>query len=180
MFGHLWEGYERDGQFCGYEFSRKYDLAEKLDTPIFTPSTKAAQGHDEYVSVDDFLREEGTKLGEEVKDISLKLYEICYDYAYKRGLIIADVKFEFGLDEDNNLVLGDELFTPDSSRFWSLKDYKVGTSPKSYDKQFVRDWLQDNKKDGKMQFDKVPDDVFIKTSQIYRECLRIVTDDCKR
>lgn len=172
IFGHMWEAYSNKQVFCGQEIKGKYDQAEKLTVPFFTPSTKSNVGHDEYVAVKNVEDSIGVELTEKIKNISIKLYEACFDYAYSKGIIIADTKFEFGLDADNNVVLADEIFTPDSSRFWNLADYKTGISPKSFDKQFIRDWLLNNKIDGEMQFDAVPDDVLKKTADIYAECLR--------
>ena len=103
------------------------------------------------------------------------LGDVCYKYAYEKGIIIADTKFEFGLDKENNLVLADEVFTPDSSRFWSIADYQVGVSPKSYDKQFIRDWLLSNKIGGEIQYDNVPDTIIDRTADIYQECLKKIT-----
>ena len=172
MFGNMWEAYKGNREFCGQKLEGNYQLAGKLDSPVFTPSTKAHTGHDEYISyksVEDMI---GENTANRIKNLSIELYETCYNYAYSKGIIIADTKFEFGLDESGDLVLADEIFTPDSSRFWSLSDYKAGSSPKSYDKQFVRDWLLNNKEKGKMRFDSVPDDVVTKTSEIYHECFR--------
>ena len=167
MFGNMWEAYRKNGEFCGQRIEGDYRPAQKLAEPIFTPSTKAHVGHDAYISFAYMADTIGRELAEKIRDVSLKLYEVCYDYAYSKGIIIADTKFEFGLDQNHELVLADELFTPDSSRFWSLADYEAGTSPKSYDKQFVRDWLLHNKVDGEMQFDNVPDEVMAQTSDIY-------------
>ena len=175
MFGHMWESYSQNREFCGHKLPEGYKLAQKLEKPIFTPSTKAQSANDEYITFDDVIIKIGVELANKLRDISLKLYEDCYNFAFDRGLIIADAKFEFGLDESGNLVLGDELFTPDCGRFWSAKEYEPGTSPKSYDKQFLRDWLQRNKLDGKMQFEAVPDEILEKTAQIYSECLRLLT-----
>ena len=172
IFGNMWEAYSRNEDFCGHKISGEYQLAGKLDSPILTPSTKAHIGHDEYVSFEDVANAVGTELAGKITDISLKLYDICNQFAYKKGIIIADTKFEFGLDADGSLYLADEIFTPDSSRFWNLVDYEVGASPKSYDKQFVRDWLLNNKADGEMQFDNVPDEILSKTADIYKECER--------
>jgi phosphoribosylaminoimidazole-succinocarboxamide synthase len=171
MFGNMWKAYQEAGEFCGQKIEGEYKLAEKLAVPLFTPSTKAHVGHDEYISFQNVADAIGADLANKIKDISLKIYDACYRYAYSKGIIIADTKFEFGIDAQNNLVLADEVLTPDSSRFWSLPDYKVGTSPQSYDKQFVRDWLLNNKANGEMQFDNVPDEVLAKTTDIYRECL---------
>jgi len=172
MFGNMWESYSKGKEFCGYKIEGDYQLAEKLAAPLFTPSTKAHVGHDEYISVAQFRDALGAELADKVAETSIKIYETCYKYAYEKGIIIADTKFEFGLDENGNLVLADEVLTPDSSRFWSLADYAVGSSPKSYDKQFVRDWLLNNKVNGEMQFDNVPDDILGRTSEIYAECLQ--------
>ena len=175
MFGNMWSAYSKNQEFCGQRIEGSYKLAERLSVPLFTPSTKAHVGHDEYISIKNVEDAIGTELTDKIKNISLKLYDTCYQYSYSKGIIIADTKFEFGLDADNNLILADEIFTPDSSRFWNLTDYKTGISPKSYDKQFVRDWLMNNKKDGEMQFDNVPDDVLNKTAEIYNQCLKRIT-----
>ncbi|MCL2748271.1 MAG: phosphoribosylaminoimidazolesuccinocarboxamide synthase [Oscillospiraceae bacterium] len=176
VFGNMWEAYTKGQPFCGQMIEGDYQLAEKLGAPIFTPSTKADEGHDVYISYQDMAGQLGASLADKIRDISMKLYNTCYEYAYRKGIIIADTKFEFGLDSQGALVLADEIFTPDSSRFWNLADYRVGVSPKSYDKQFVRDWLQDNKLDGEMRFGGVPDEVLRKTSEIYAECLRRLRD----
>jgi phosphoribosylaminoimidazole-succinocarboxamide synthase len=175
MFGNMWEAYSKNREFCGQKIDGDYKLAEKLAIPLFTPSTKAKVGHDEYISFQNVSDALGAELADKIKTISLNIYNTCYRYAYSKGIIIADTKFEFGLDEGGNPVIADEVLTPDSSRFWSLPDYKEGVSPKSYDKQFVRDWLLNNKADGKMQFDNVPEDILEKTSNIYNECLRKIT-----
>lgn len=172
MFGNMWESYRKTHGFCGQKIPGEYKLAEKLAAPMFTPSTKAHTGHDEYISIEIVEDEVGKELTDKIEELSLKLYDACYNNAYGKNIIIADTKFEFGIDKDNNLILADEIFTPDSSRFWSLSDYEVGISPKSYDKQFVRDWLTNNKVNGEMQFDNVPEAVLEKTAEIYNECLR--------
>jgi len=172
MFGNMWEAYQRTHEFCRQKIIGEYRLAEKLDKPIFTPSTKAPSGHDEYIAIGAVEDAIGRALTAQIKEISLMLYDMCFQMAYKKGILIADTKFEFGLDADGKLVLADEIFTPDSSRFWSLADYEVGISPKSYDKQFVRDWLLSNKVNGEMQFDNVPDVVLAQTAKMYHECLR--------
>ena len=175
MFGNMWGAYSKGEKFCGQKIEGDYKLAEKLATPLFTPSTKAQTGHDEYISVQYVADKIGAELADKIKNVSFEIYNTCYNYAYNKNIIIADTKFEFGLDENNNLFIADEILTPDSSRFWSLSEYKVGTSPKSYDKQLVRDWLQNNKVNGEMQFDNISDDVLRKTSEIYAECLKKIT-----
>ena len=172
MFGNMWEAYSKNEDFCGHKISGDYPLAGKLDHPIVTPSTKAQVGHDEYISYEYVADTIGSELAQRITEICLRLYDTCYQCAYKKGIIIADTKFEFGLDANGELYLADEIFTPDSSRFWNLADYEVGVSPKSYDKQFVRDWLLKNKVGGEMQFDKVPDEILSKTAVIYKECER--------
>jgi phosphoribosylaminoimidazole-succinocarboxamide synthase len=175
MFGHMWEAYSKGEEFCGQKIEGDYKLAGTLAAPLFTPSTKAHVGHDEYISVQHVADTIGRELAEKIEKVSLEIYNTCYNYAYNKNIIIADTKFEFGLDEKGDLFIADELLTPDSSRFWSLSEYKMGVSPKSYDKQLVRDWLQNNKINGEMQFDNVPDDVLRKTSEIYAECLQKIT-----
>lgn len=175
MFGNMWEAYHKGEEFCGQKIDGEYKQAEKLETPLFTPSTKAHVGHDEYISFQHVVDTIGAEMAERIKSICLKLYDACYRYAYDKGIIIADTKFELGLDENGDLVLADEIFTPDSSRFWSVLSYRTGMSPRSYDKQFVRDWLLNNKIGNEMQFDNVPDEILQKTSDIYKECLDKIT-----
>ena len=175
IFGNMWGAYSKGQEFCGQKIEGNYKLAEKLASPLFTPSTKAHTGHDEYISVQHVADTIGAELAGRIEKVCLELYNTCYNYAYSRDIIIADTKFEFGMDAHNNLFVADEILTPDSSRFWSLSDYKTGVSPKSYDKQLVRDWLTENKINGEMRFDNVSDDVLKKTSEIYAECLAKIT-----
>jgi phosphoribosylaminoimidazole-succinocarboxamide synthase len=175
MFGNMWTAYSKGEEFCGLRIEGGYQLAEKLNSPLFTPSTKAHTGHDEYITVQYVSDAIGAELVKKIEKVCFELYKSCYNYAYNKDIIIADTKFEFGLDENNNLFLADEIFTPDSSRFWSLSGYQAGISPKSYDKQFVRDWLLNNKINGEMQFDNVPDEILSGTSDIYAECLMKIT-----
>jgi phosphoribosylaminoimidazole-succinocarboxamide synthase len=170
MFGSMYDVVKKGGAFCGYTFTREYQEAERLDKPILTPSTKATEGHDIYVTVDQMKKDIGGELGNQIEKVSLAIYKKAYDHAYKNGIIIADTKFEFGLDEKGELVLGDEVLTPDSSRFWNLAEYKIGISPKSYDKQYLRDWLKANHLDGNSSIKSIPADVVETTSKIYHEC----------
>lgn len=170
MFGSMYEAYKKGEEFLGHKFDKEYQQAEKLDEPIVTPSTKAAQGHDINVTLDYMKQNLGEELGSKIEQVALAIYKKCYDHAAKNGIIIADTKFEFGLDENGDLVLADEVLTPDSSRFWNAAEYKVGTSPASYDKQFVRDWLKDNNLDGDPNIKSIPNDVVEKTSALYKEC----------
>lgn len=172
MFGSMYEAYKKGEEFLGHKFEKEYKEAEKLSEPIVTPSTKASEGHDINVTLDYMKKDLGEELGEKIEKAALAVYKKCYDHAYKNGIIIADTKFEFGLDENGELVLADEVLTPDSSRFWDLSEYQVGGSPKSYDKQFVRDWLKENNLAGDANIKEIPSDVVKKTSKIYRECER--------
>ena len=175
MFGSMYEAYKKGEPFLGHKFDKEYQQAEKLDEPIVTPSTKAAEGHDINVTLD-YMKEDLDKkyprkdLGTKIEKAALAIFKKCAEHAAKNGIIIADTKFEFGLDENGDLVLGDEVLTPDSSRFWNAAEYKVGTSPASYDKQFIRDWLKDNNLAGDPNIKSIPDDVVAKTSALYHEC----------
>lgn len=170
MFGSMYEAYKKGEPFLGHTFEKEYRQAEQLEKPIVTPSTKAAEGHDINVTLDCMKKDLGEALGTKIEQTALAVYKKCYDHAYKNGIIIADTKFEFGLDEDGELVLGDEVLTPDSSRFWNLAEYKAGTSPASYDKQFVRDWLTKNGLAGNAGIKEIPAEVADKTAALYREC----------
>ena len=170
MFGSMYDAYKKDENFLGHKFDKEYQQAEKLEEPIVTPSTKAAEGHDINVTIEYMKNDLGEELGSKIEKTAIAIYKKCYEHAYKNGIIIADTKFEFGLDENGELVLGDEVLTPDSSRFWNLAEYKVGTSPKSYDKQFVRDWLKENNLAGDANIKSIPAEIVEKTAALYREC----------
>jgi phosphoribosylaminoimidazole-succinocarboxamide synthase len=150
--------------------------AEKLPEPIFTPASKAPAGqHDENITFAEAEKTIGAALASKVRDLSIRLYAEAAQYAATRGIIIADTKFEFGTDERGNVVLIDEALTPDSSRFWPAADYRVGISPPSFDKQFVRDWLETQPWNKKHPAPALPADVLAKTSEKYREALRLLT-----
>lgn len=170
MFGSMYEAYKKGEPFLGHKFEKEYKEAEKLDQPICTPSTKAKEGHDINVTCQYMKDDLGQELGRKIEETAIAVYKKCYEHAYKNGIIIADTKFEFGLDEKGELVLADEVLTPDSSRFWDLSKYEVGGSPASYDKQFVRDWLKANNLAGDPDIKEIPADVAEKTSAIYHEC----------
>jgi len=175
VFGNMWKAYQAGEPFCGQVIRGDYQQAQKLDAPILTPSTKATEGHDVYISMEELYGAVGRELGEKINGICLRLYERCCAHALARGIIIADTKLEFGLDGDGNLVLADEISTPDSSRFWDAAAYQVGTSPKSYDKQFVRDWLIARKLDGADPGPALPAEIVERTAALYQECLRKIT-----
>lgn len=173
LVGSGWKDYQASGAVCGHKLPARMQQAQKLDTPLFTPATKADTGHDENVDFKFMSKKLGDKLAVALRDISLKLYAFAADYAEKRGIILADTKFEFGL-LDGRIILIDELFTPDSSRFWDKKLYKTGISPDSFDKQIIRNWLEKSGWDKKSPPPEIPDDVIQKTAARYVEVLKII------
>jgi phosphoribosylaminoimidazole-succinocarboxamide synthase len=175
LIGSGWKDYQKTGQVCGIELPKGLRQAEKLPEPIFTPATKAADGHDENISYAEVEKRIGAAVAAKVRDISIRLYQEAAEYAATKGIIIADTKFEFGLDESNTLVLIDEVLTADSSRFWPADSYQLGISPPSYDKQYVRDYLETLTWDKTPPAPRLPEDVIARTSQKYREALRRLT-----
>jgi phosphoribosylaminoimidazole-succinocarboxamide synthase len=176
IIGSGWKDYQETGAICGISLPPGLTQAQKLPQPIFTPASKAPAGeHDENITFDDTIKiVGGHALAKRVRDISLRLYSEAADYAAQRGIIIADTKFEFGTDENGELVLIDEALTPDSSRFWPAAGYRTGTSPPSFDKQFVRDWLETQPWNKKAPAPALPPDVLAETSAKYREALRLL------
>ena len=173
LIGSGWKDYQRTGQVCGIALPAGLRLAEQLPEPVFTPSTKAAVGdHDENVSFDEVVARVGADLAEQVRDATLRLYTFARDYAAQRGIILADTKFEFGTDADGRLYVMDEMLTPDSSRYWPADQYEVGTSPPSYDKQFVRDYLETLDWDKTPPGPKLPAEVIERTRAKYAEALQ--------
>jgi len=179
LSGSGWASYCENGTVSGIKLPEGLRESDKLPEPIFTPTTKAALGlHDEQVSflkcVEIFEKlypEKGSLYATEIRELTLKLYEKCSEFALGRGIIIADTKFEFGLDENGKVVLGDEMITPDSSRLWPLDTYVPGGPEFSFDKQYVRDWLRANPDSGYV----LPEDVIEKTSEKYREAYKLLT-----
>lgn len=179
--GSGWASYKKDGTVCGIKLPDGLRESEKLPEPIYTPSTKGEIGeHDENISFDesiDVIEKEfpgkGVEYASKLRDYTIELYEKCAEYARRRGIIIADTKFEFGLDENGNVILGDEMLTPDSSRFWPLEGYEAGKSQPSYDKQFVRDWLKENPDSGYV----LPNRVIEKTIDKYKEAYELLTGE---
>ncbi len=177
LIGSGWKDYQRDGRLCGIALPVGLRQAEQLPEPIFTPSTKAAVGeHDENVSFEHVVDRLGERRAEQLRDISLRLYHEAAEYALSRGIIIADTKFEFGLDPQGELVLMDELLTPDSSRFWPVDGYRPGISPPSFDKQFVRDYLETLDWDKTAPGPALPADILERTAALYREAWRRLAD----
>jgi len=175
LIGSGWKDYQKTGAVCGIELPRGLQQAQKLPQPIFTPATKAESGHDENISFEEAVKLIGKPLAEKVRDVSIRLYKEASEYAATKGIIIADTKFEFGLSPSNDLVLIDEILTADSSRFWPADSYKVGISPPSYDKQYVRDYLETLTWDKTPPAPKLPPDVISRTAQKYREALERLT-----
>lgn len=177
LVGSGWKEYQRSGTVCGIELPQGLQEAQKLPEPIFTPSTKAEVGdHDENISFAQCAAIIGDDLAAQVRDVSIKLYQAAVEYAATRGIIIADTKFEFGLDADGTLTLMDEALTPDSSRFWPADSYQVGTNPPSFDKQFVRDWLESSGWEKEPPAPAIPADIAQKTADKYREALLRLTE----
>ena len=173
IIGSGWKDYQATGALCGIELPKGLKQAEKLPEPIFTPSTKAASGnHDENVSFDYVVKTIGADLAEQVRDATLKIYKFAADFAATRGIIVADTKFEFGTDAAGKLYIMDEMLTPDSSRFWPAEQYQVGISPPSYDKQFVRDYLETLDWNKQAPGPKVPEEVIRRTAEKYAEALK--------
>ena len=177
--GSGWASYKENGTVCGIKLPEGLQESEKLPEPIYTPSTKAEVGdHDENISYERSIEVlekafpgKGEYYATKIKDCTITLYKKCAEYALSKGIIIADTKFEFGLDEDGNVVIGDEMLTPDSSRFWPLEGYKPGQGQPSFDKQFVRDWLKANPDNDLL----LPDAVVTKTVDKYKEAYELLT-----
>lgn len=181
LAGSGWKAYQKDQAVCGVPLPPGLRNASKLPTPIFTPATKAAMGdHDENISFERMTEIIGADLAKAMREISIRLYESAAAIALTKGIIVADTKFEFGLDIDGQLTLMDEILTPDSSRFWLLEAYAEGINPPSFDKQFVRDWLEAGDSNGffwdkKWPPPKLPGDVIAKTARKYRDALERLT-----
>ncbi|MGB5102990.1 MAG: phosphoribosylaminoimidazolesuccinocarboxamide synthase [Steroidobacteraceae bacterium] len=176
LIGSGWKDYQRTGRICGIDLPAGLRMADRLPQPIFTPATKAALGqHDENVAFEEIAASIGAGLAKQVRDTAVALYEFAAAHALARGIIIADTKFEFGVDESGTLTLIDEAITPDSSRFWPVDTYEPGSSPPSFDKQFVRDYLETLDWDKTPPAPKLPADVIRRTSEKYAEALRRLT-----
>ena len=181
LAGSGWKEYQANGAVCGVPLAAGLKNASKLPRPIYTPAAKAVMGdHDENITFEKTIEIVGLDLATRMRDISLAIYTAASEIALRKGIIIADTKFEFGLDKDGTLTLMDEVLTPDSSRFWPQESYQEGTNPPSYDKQFVRDWLEQAQVDGRPwgktpPAPRVPDEVIAKTAAKYQEALERLT-----
>jgi phosphoribosylaminoimidazole-succinocarboxamide synthase len=175
LAGSGWKDYQKTGEVCGHKLPENLRESDKLPNPIFTPATKAATGHDENISETEFANIIGTETAVVLKEKSLKIYSEACEYALTRGIIIADTKFEFGLDNEGNILLIDEILTPDSSRFWDEKKYEPGKSQASYDKQFVRDYLETLDWNKQPPAPVLPIGVVNKTLEKYLEAYKLLT-----
>ena len=170
LIGSGWKEYLSSGMVCGIPLPQNMKLAQQLSKPLYTPSSKASVGeHDANISFKETEDIVGSALASQIKDVSLKIYQFAAEHALNCGIIIADTKFEFGLDENNRLTLMDEVLTPDSSRFWSAEDYQPGSSPKSYDKQIIRDYLETLDWNKKPPAPRLPDNIMAKAAEKYHE-----------
>ncbi|MDB5865318.1 MAG: purC 1 [Betaproteobacteria bacterium] len=175
LIGSGWKDYQDTGAICGITLPAGLKQAQKLPEPIFTPASKAPAGeHDENITYAEVEKLVGAGTAARVREVSIKLYREAAEFAAQRGIIIADTKFEFGLDDKGELVLIDEALTPDSSRFWPASEYRTGISPPSFDKQFVRDWLETQPWNKKAPAPPLPPDVLAQTAEKYREALRML------
>ena len=175
IVGSGWKTYEKSGEICGVKLPPGLKFADRLPEPIFTPTTKADTGHDENLTFEQMKDLIGGENAERIKYFSLMLYKTVGDFAREKGIIIADSKFEFGRDERSNIVLIDEIFTPDSSRFWKVKDYTPGKEPPAFDKQYVRNYLLNSSWDRNSPPPRLPGDVVAKTREKYMEIYEILT-----
>ena len=177
VIGSGWKDYQATGEICGIKLPAGLQQAAQLPEPVFTPSSKAEVGdHDINVSFADIAAKIGSDMAGQVREKSIQLYQLAADYARERGIIIADTKFEFGVDKNGKLVLIDEILTPDSSRYWPADEYRVGISPPSFDKQFVRDYLETLDWDKTPPAPPIPADIIEKTQQKYRQVRDILLD----
>lgn len=175
LAGSGWKDYQRTGKICGHDLPSGLREADKLPQPIFTPATKAESGHDENITEPEFVKIVGAETAAKLSSLSLELYREASEYASTRGIIIADTKFEFGTDAQGNILLIDEVLTPDSSRFWSAENYETGISPPSFDKQFVRDYLETLDWNKQPPAPALPPEIVAATTARYLEAYRILT-----
>ncbi|WAW10479.1 phosphoribosylaminoimidazolesuccinocarboxamide synthase [Oxalobacter vibrioformis] len=177
MIGTGWLDYQKTGQVAGITLPGGMQKAEKLPEVMFTPSTKAAVGdHDENITFEEAEKIVGADVARQVRDMAISLYSAAAEYAAQKGILIADTKFEFGQDEQGKVYLIDEILTPDSSRFWLASRYVTGSSPPSFDKQFVRDWLEEQPWNKQAPAPRLPEDIARKTAEKYHEALRLLTE----
>ena len=175
LVGSGWKDYQRTGAVCGHQLPPDLPLSKKLDPPLYTPATKAEEGHDENITRDQAAEIIGKERADELERLTLQLYARARDIAAERGIILADTKVEFGIDQDGQLVLGDEIFTPDSSRFWDSDKYEEGRNQESYDKQTVRDWLDAEGWDHNPPAPRLTEEVVARTTNTYKQIYKRLT-----
>jgi phosphoribosylaminoimidazole-succinocarboxamide synthase len=175
LVGSGWKDYQRTGAVCGHQLPPDLPLSKKLDPPLYTPATKAEEGHDENITREQAAGIIGQERAAELERLTLALYGRAREIAAERGIIIADTKVEFGLDQDGQLILGDEIFTPDSSRFWDADKYEEGRNQESYDKQTVRDWLDAEGWDHQPPAPRLTDEVVARTTRTYKQIYKRLT-----
>lgn len=173
--GSGWKDYQATGEICGHRLPKNLEQCERLPEPLFTPATKAASGHDENISEEEFAARTGAENAARLKEWSLAIYNEAAEYALTRGIIIADTKFEFGLDENGEIALIDEILTPDSSRFWDARSYEPGRAQASFDKQFVREYLESLNWDKQPPAPALPPDIAEATTERYLQAYRLIT-----
>ncbi|MEF3279848.1 MAG: phosphoribosylaminoimidazolesuccinocarboxamide synthase [Elusimicrobiota bacterium] len=173
IVGNAWKEYEKNRTICNIKLSEDLKYAQKLNEPIFTPTTKSDLGHDENVDFEYMANQIGVEIASKIKNISLKIYKVAYDYLLEKGIILADTKFEFGFLDDE-LILIDEIITPDSSRFWDKKTYEIGKEPHSFDKQYVRNWLLSSGWDKKSNPPLLPEEIVVGTQKKYNEIMKLI------
>ena len=174
IIGSGWKDYQKTGQVCGHQLPEGLKLAQKLDSPIFTPASKSFDGHDENISVNEMINQIGKEQTDKLEKLSLDIYKTASEYAATKGIIIADTKFEFGL-LNGEIIIIDEVLTPDSSRFWSNEAYEVGVSPPSFDKQIVRDYIETTDWDRTSDIPTLPDEIVEKTASEYQKIASLLT-----
>ncbi len=175
IVGSGWKSYVKEGNICGVNLPEGLKFAQKFPEPIFTPTTKEDDGHDENITFEEMKNIAGSEISEKIRDISISLFLKASEFAASKGIIIADTKFEFGIDNEGKIIIIDEIFTPDSSRFWKADDYKEGSEPPAYDKQFVRNFLLDSEWDRNSVPPPLPDLVVSRTREKYLEIFSILT-----
>ncbi len=176
IIGSGWKDYQRSGTVCGHELPSGLQLAQQLDTPLFTPASKSHDGHDENISVATMRDQIGAELTQQLEELSMSIYATAAEYALQKGIIIADTKFEFGL-LNGSVILIDEVLTPDSSRFWPKDRYDVGTSPPSFDKQIVRDYIASTNWDQQTKIPDLPTEIIEKTANEYRRIAQLLMNE---
>jgi phosphoribosylaminoimidazole-succinocarboxamide synthase len=179
LVGSGWKTYQKNNEICGLKLPAGLKFADQFPEPLFTPTTKADDGHDENITFEQMAKTVGKADAEKIRDLSIAIYKKAREYAYEKGVIIADTKFEFGKDELGNIILIDEIFTPDSSRFWKVEEYvqshSQGKEPPAFDKQFVRNYLNQSSWDKNSLPPQLPDDIIRKTREKYLEIYEILT-----